>query len=335
MRLSVIIPAYNRRELISSTLRSILGQTLPADEVLVVDDGSTDDTAEVASSFGPPVRVIRQKNQGPGSARNTGFRASKGRYVHFFDSDDLAAANKHEIQVTALEETGADIAYGPWVKGLFEGARVRIRGHVLQRDGLPRADLVKALLTHWSIVPHAAIFRRGIVDRAGGFPEDLFGTEDQYMFLCCLLAGARVVHTAGTLEVYRQGEDGKITESDRWAVRRVREWAAFLLKARRACLRQGVDPLQWFGYRSRLWEVEQELRMLGGTEQALYDRISNLLEVRTPLCYYRWYRGMARWRGGVCSRLTGGRDHRYFRSGGLRPCDAASLAYLGYNMVHL
>jgi len=127
---SVVIPAYNRGNLIGQTVSSLLKQTLPALEIIVVDDGSTDSTAEAAeaefSAFSrqfsakdklPEFKVIRQENAGPGAARNRGFAESKGEFIHFFDSDDIAAPNKHEVQVRALQKTGADIAYGPWVKG--------------------------------------------------------------------------------------------------------------------------------------------------------------------------------------------------------------------------
>jgi len=198
--ISTIVPAYNRAHLIGETLRSLLAQTVPAEEIIVVDDGSTDDTATVASNFGERVKVIRQANAGPAAARNTGFRASRGEFIHFVDSDDLAAPNKHAVQLAALKATGADIAYGPWLKGHFGGGVFRPSNHVLQQKGLPReGNLIRALLCSWSVVPHAALFRRVIVERAGGFPEDLFVAEDQQMFLECLLAGARVVHTPETI----------------------------------------------------------------------------------------------------------------------------------------
>ena len=88
--ISVIIPAYNHEELLPQTLESLLRQTFPAEEIIVVDDGSTDRTADVAESFGEPIRVIRQENSGPAAARNRGFHESQGEFIHFFDSDDLA-----------------------------------------------------------------------------------------------------------------------------------------------------------------------------------------------------------------------------------------------------
>ena len=67
----------------------------------------------------PEFKVLRQENAGPGSARNRGLTEATGDFIHFFDSDDIAAPNKHEVQLRALLESGVDIAYGPWVKGRF------------------------------------------------------------------------------------------------------------------------------------------------------------------------------------------------------------------------
>jgi len=332
--ISVIIPSYNRAGLIGETLRSLLNQTVPAKEIIVVDDGSTDGTAEaverefsvfseqftalhkpssvfsVPSVVKPSLRVIRQQNAGPGAARNRGLAEATGEFIHFFDSDDIASPNKHEVQLKALLETGADIAYGPWVKGRFvnlntieNGGRcekeqpkvgpkgegvgatkskdtentsptrsvsrpaealfadhgeiggageyssfVPIRdirgsnfswsrnfvpeGPVLQAQGLPQGDLVRALLTNWSIVPHACLFRRSILDEAGCFPEDIWVGEDQLLFLRCLLAGAKVVHTPETMVFYRLGNDpGKLTATGVAQKRHARDWAMFLVKA--------------------------------------------------------------------------------------------------------
>jgi hypothetical protein len=119
---------------------------------------------------------------------------------------------------------------------------------VLQARGLPEGDLVRALLTNWSIVPHACLFRRSIVESVGGFPEDLFGTEDQLMFLRCLLAGAKVVHSPGTIEFYRVGDPSKITATGVAQKRHAKEWAKFLLKANAEVSRAGrrlPSEAQW------------------------------------------------------------------------------------------
>jgi hypothetical protein len=86
---SVIIPTYNRAALLREALESVFAQTFMDYEVIVIDDGSTDDTDKVAASFGDKIRFLRQANQGPGSARNLGLQSATGRYIAFLDSDDI------------------------------------------------------------------------------------------------------------------------------------------------------------------------------------------------------------------------------------------------------
>ena len=311
---SVIIPAYNRESLLPQTLRSLLAQTLPAVEIIVVDDGSTDRTGAVAESFGEPVRVIHQENSGPAAARNRGFHESRGEFIHFFDSDDLALPNKHEVQMKTLQESGADIAYGPWIKGRISDSSFIPENQVLQQMGLPKDNLIKALLTNWSIVPHACLFRRSIVEKISGFPEELFGVEDQLMFLRCLLAGARVVHSPHTLELYRTNDPGKITASNASAkVRHAREWARFLLMARDECLSHDIDPKSWFGFRSRAWQAERDLIAYQDSNNDLVSAIGAVANRwYSPISYQfdNWLKTKC---GGMQKRILGGRAHHSFR----------------------
>ena len=101
--ISVIIPCYNGARFLRETLASALGQTRPPLEVIVVDDGSTDDSAAIAESFGPPVRVIRQANQGESKARNVGLRQSRGKYVLFLDSDAMISRSSVARLVERME----------------------------------------------------------------------------------------------------------------------------------------------------------------------------------------------------------------------------------------
>src|SRR3990170_4898248 len=103
-RVSVAIAAYNRAELLRPTIQSILAQTAPAFEIIVVDDGSTDHTSEVCAGF-PAVRYIYQENKGVSAARNTGLRVATGEWIAFCDSDDLWTPDKLEIQLAAMDAT--------------------------------------------------------------------------------------------------------------------------------------------------------------------------------------------------------------------------------------
>jgi glycosyltransferase involved in cell wall biosynthesis len=103
---SAVIPAYNAERFISGAIQSVLVQTYEIAEIIVVDDGSMDRTAEIAAGF-PEARVIRRPNGGPGAARNTGIHAASGEWIAFLDSDDLWVPRKTEIQLAcASPEVG-------------------------------------------------------------------------------------------------------------------------------------------------------------------------------------------------------------------------------------
>ena len=106
-KVSVIIPTYNRAHLVGRAIRSVLNQTYQDFEIIVVDDGSTDNTEEVVKSFNDPrIRYIRhEKNRGGSAACNTGIRAARGEYIAFQDSDDEWLPEKLEKQMQVFENT--------------------------------------------------------------------------------------------------------------------------------------------------------------------------------------------------------------------------------------
>lgn len=109
MKISVIIPTYNRAQHVGNAIESVLNQTLPVHEIIVVDDGSTDDTRVVLERFGEKIRYIHQDNGGVASARNVGIVAATGDWIAFLDSDDVWKQNKIELQVDNLQQSGADV----------------------------------------------------------------------------------------------------------------------------------------------------------------------------------------------------------------------------------
>lgn len=103
---SILIPAYNAESTIAATLRSAVAQTWERKEIIIVDDGSTDGTFDVARQFeSQSVSVLRQNNQGAAAARNTAFSLCHGDYIQWLDADDLLAPMKIERQLTSLRET--------------------------------------------------------------------------------------------------------------------------------------------------------------------------------------------------------------------------------------
>ena len=106
MLFSVIIPTFNRRRLLQYALESVLRQTFTDYEVLVVDDGSTDETKEYLATLGDRVRVFTQSNQGPGAARNLAIKHANGHYLAFLDSDDLWFPWSLETYASAIRNSG-------------------------------------------------------------------------------------------------------------------------------------------------------------------------------------------------------------------------------------
>jgi glycosyltransferase involved in cell wall biosynthesis len=112
-RVSVVIPARNAEPYLGEAIRSVLDQTLPPDEVIVVNDGSTDATGDVADSFGDPVRCVGQPPLGLGAALNRGLEEVRARLIAFLDADDLWLPEKQALQVRALaERDDLDMVFG-------------------------------------------------------------------------------------------------------------------------------------------------------------------------------------------------------------------------------
>ena len=111
--ISVIIPVYNGGKYLAEAIESVLAQTLKPAEIIVVDDGSTDDSKEIARKYLPKVRTISQENKGAGAARNTGIQVAKGSFLAFLDADDLWTGQKSVIQYSFLEEhPETDLVFG-------------------------------------------------------------------------------------------------------------------------------------------------------------------------------------------------------------------------------
>lgn len=111
--MSAVVTAFQCEAFLGEALESVLGQTLPPDEVIVVDDGSTDGTPVVARSFGRRVRVVSRPNGGPGAARNTGLAEARGLWIAFLDGDDAWTEDKTRLQLeTAAQHPSAALVFG-------------------------------------------------------------------------------------------------------------------------------------------------------------------------------------------------------------------------------
>ncbi|MCB1122020.1 MAG: glycosyltransferase family 2 protein [Verrucomicrobiae bacterium] len=333
MKISAIIPAYNRENLLGMTVNCLLRQTRPPDEIIVVDDGSTDSTRQVAESFGNPVKVLSQKNSGPAAARNLGLAHAQGEMVLFFDSDDLLIPSSVESLMLSMENAGSDIAYGPWIKGAISAGSFVPENQVLQQQGLPQGgSLTYWLLSAWSVISHTALFHRRILEKIGGFPEQFWGVEDQAVFLNSLLHGATVSFAPDSLVLYRTGNEGKLTGSGLNNAMRFKEWISFLLYAREQSLEKGAtDPLNWLGYRMRLWQATQDLEGLPELSE-WKNRSLELLGRKFSHKFYPFLRFFYRVMGGLQVRLVGGRAPSCFRIGPLNVHQIQQIESLGLSV---
>ncbi len=176
---SVVIPTYNRAEWLGNTLRSVLKQTFIDFELIVVDDGSTDDTENVVQSF-PRVQYVRlQENRGVSGARNTGLSRAVGRYICFLDSDDLWCERKLEVQVGWME-SNADcrVCYTDeiWIR---RGVRVNPMNKHRKYSG----DIFRHCLPLCIVSPSSAMLRASLFDEVGAFDESLPACEDYDLWL--------------------------------------------------------------------------------------------------------------------------------------------------------
>lgn len=186
---SVVMPAYNAAEYIDAAITSVLHQTLKNLELLVVDDGSSDETASVVArraAADQRVSLFRQANAGPGPARNTGFGAARGRFFAFLDSDDAWTPRFLERQVALLESRpDVDVVFGnAWCRG---GPRDCHPARSTAPD--PRRLRLEDLLADDSLHFIMAVFRREVVDRVHGFDPRFLTNEEYEMWLRAGLAG--------------------------------------------------------------------------------------------------------------------------------------------------
>ena len=179
MRVSVVIPTYNRADFVREAIASVLRQDYPAIELIVVDDGSRDGTAAVVSGFGPAVQYLWQENRGVSAARNRGGAASSGDLIAFLDSDDLWLPRKVSAQVAYFEanaEAQACHTDEIWIR---RGVRVNERRIHHKHGGWQfLASLPRCLIS-----PSAIMMRRTLWDRLGGFDESLPACEDYDLWL--------------------------------------------------------------------------------------------------------------------------------------------------------
>jgi glycosyltransferase involved in cell wall biosynthesis len=204
---SAIIPTYNRAALVCQAIDSIRQQTYGNIEIVVVDDGSTDDTLQRLEVYGNAIRVISQANAGPSAARNRGIRAARGEIVTFLDSDDVWHPTKVARQVGLLQRTGAPCCICNAEIEDGEDGEVRTFEYAALRPAAEEGvweNVTEVLSTRFLMLTQMVAIRRSVLERIGGFDESLWLLEDYDLALRLSLEGPWC-YIATPLVTYRRG----------------------------------------------------------------------------------------------------------------------------------
>lgn len=189
--ISVVIPAYNAEKTIAATLDSVLAQSYPPHEVIVVDDGSKDGTPAVVEAFSPRVRLLRQLNSGPSAARNNGIRVATGDWIALLDADDTWHPDKLAVQAEQLAD---DVAFAHCYAAPSDCYTTPLDFDVLWR--------------HNHVGTSTVVLNKALFLELGGFEEDrkFIGAEDYNMWLRMAASGKRIVSIHRQLSNYTPAE---------------------------------------------------------------------------------------------------------------------------------
>jgi glycosyltransferase involved in cell wall biosynthesis len=209
---SVIISAYNAEKYLAQTLNSVLAQTWPNLEVIVVNDGSTDNTLSILNKYADRINIISQENKGQDAALNKGYRNCHGHYVKFMDSDDLMNPEMIEIQVNALLDSGDDhVAYGEWARFYDDDfTAADFTSLPYWRDMSP-LDFLTAMPEGVMLQCGIMLIPRTILLKAGLWDERLILFNDTEYFGRVLTSSEGVKFSAGARLYYRSGLSGSIS----------------------------------------------------------------------------------------------------------------------------
>jgi glycosyltransferase involved in cell wall biosynthesis len=208
MDITVVIPTYNSGRFLVEAIDSALAQTLAPSEVIVVDDGSTDDTCERLRPYGGSVRLLAQENRGVSAARNLGVREARGGLIAFLDADDVWHPRKLELQVGVFE---ADRDLGLLGTSSFDWPAASLPELGPERPGPVVQVTWDQLAVKNRLTTSSVVARREILARAGQFDTELQGPEDRDLWLR-VAEFARVAYLDRPLTGYRAGVPGSVSK---------------------------------------------------------------------------------------------------------------------------
>jgi glycosyltransferase involved in cell wall biosynthesis len=198
--ISIVIPTYNNEKYLPEAIESSLEQSYKNIEIIVVDDGSTDNTRELVKQYGSKVRYIYQENQGVSGARNTGIKNAAGNYLQFLDADDIILTRKLEIQVDFLENNPDYMVVYSDVRYFYGFDRTKLT----QKDfKFYSGNIFKELLQGNFIVVHASLVRKSCIDNMTLFQSKFDPYEDWDFWLRISYAGYKFYYIDKVLTLCR------------------------------------------------------------------------------------------------------------------------------------
>jgi len=217
--ISVVIPAYNAEQYISRAIESVLKQSRGADEIIVVDDGSTDKTGEIVRGYGEKVKYIRQENAGAGAARNRGIEESSCEWISFLDSDDEWLVDNLKLQIEVLQKN-AELS---WVFGNFYNyiGNQQTPAHDIAKAGaLPGGNdyfenFLDCYLEGFYISTDSIILKRSLFDEAGLFQTSQKRGEDTDMWLRIAYRHTQVGYVKQPGSVYHRDVAESLTKTQK------------------------------------------------------------------------------------------------------------------------
>jgi glycosyltransferase involved in cell wall biosynthesis len=264
---SAIIPTYNRASMVTEAVNSVLAQSYRNFELIVVDDGSTDDTAGALASYGDALRFWSQARSGVAAARNTGVRISRGEYLAFLDSDDLWLANKLAVQTAFMEQNRrVEICQTEevWIR-----RGIRVNPKATHRK--PSGDIFRRSLERCLVSPSAVMMTRRLFESAGGFDDAFWVCEDYDLWLR-IAVDHEVPLITKPLVVKRGGHADQLSRSE-WGMDRFR--VVTLIKLLRSGLEGAKRHWVLDELRRKIAILSAGARKRGRKKEALaYERLA-------------------------------------------------------------
>ena len=298
---SILIPAYNAKNTIVATLQSALAQTWQRTEIIVVDDGSKDETLAILRRFeSERVKVHSQTNQGAAAARNCAFSLSKGDYIQWLDADDLLAPDKISRQIEALgnSDDHSVLLSSSWGRFMYRHNRAQFIPTILWQDLSPGEWLVQQMEANVYMQTATWLVSRELTEAAGPWDSRLLGDDDGEYFARVLLASSGTRFVPEARVYYRMSGASSLSYIGQSERKRDAQWLSMRLhvdyvksvedspRARAACVRYLQDWMVYF---------YPERKDIFARAQELAHSLGGELDVPKLSWKYSWIRPLFGW----------------------------------------